>query len=208
MGWQAEVKSLVIGFILGTTVLWIISLAINTKNRDIKTAAIYNAIMTLVGTVFICINWMILPKIPNITGNIFFIPTIMLFVGLVISFILLMHLYNIKFLSTAFLAIVMWVVGCGINMLTVKTSPSSISHSNTTKLNERIIERAKITLLQNLNQKKLDPPNRYFLELVSGKSFQAINVVEGAGIVTFTTENGLVMSVNSSEIKSVKKIQM
>ena len=58
MEWFAFIGKLLLVFALGTAVLWLCSLTVKTQNANIKTAAIYNGIMTVLGAILIGIGFL------------------------------------------------------------------------------------------------------------------------------------------------------
>lgn len=105
MAWLAVIGELILGFILGTVVLWACSFTVKTDNANFKTAAIYNAIMTAIGGVLMAIAFVFLHTESSIAGGMLFASTIL---TLIVSSWLLMRMYNISFLSTIWLVIAMW----------------------------------------------------------------------------------------------------
>ncbi len=102
----------ILGFILGTLILWGCSFTVDTPNANIKTAAIYNGIMTVFGAVLLGIAFLFLHTESSIAGGILLISTIaMLFV----SFSLLMRMYIIRFWSTIWLVFAMWFVDVSVD---------------------------------------------------------------------------------------------
>ena len=107
MTWLAVIGELVLGFIVGTLVLWVCSFTVKTDNANIKTAAIYNAIMTAIGGVLMAIALVFVHTESGVAGGMLIVSTIL---TLIVSFWLLMRMYGISFLSTIWLVIAMWAV--------------------------------------------------------------------------------------------------
>ena len=107
MTWLAVIGELVLGFIVGTLVLWVCSFTVKTDNANIKTAAIYNAIMTVFGGVLLAVALIFLHTESGVAGGMLLISTIL---TLIVSFWLLMRMYGITFMSTIWLVFAMWAV--------------------------------------------------------------------------------------------------
>ena len=93
MAWLVLIGELILGFIVGTVVLWACSFTVKTDNANFKTAAIYNAIMTAIGGY----SWQShsYSCTPNrVLREDAFRVTIL---TLIVSFWLLMRMYNISF---------------------------------------------------------------------------------------------------------------
>jgi hypothetical protein len=105
---------LVLIFIVGTIVLWICSLTVNTQNANIKTSAIYNAIMTVLYGVLLVIGVVCVGIGSSVTDWMFVATTIL---TLIVSFWLLMRMYTISFLATVWLVIAMWAVNAVVGKL-------------------------------------------------------------------------------------------
>ena len=114
MAWLAAVGQLVLGFIIGTFVLWICSLTVNTQNATLKVSAIYNATMTVLAAIVMGIGLLFLATDSSAAAAAFFISAI---VTLIVSFVLLMRLYGISFLATIWLVIAMWAIDMGVKKL-------------------------------------------------------------------------------------------
>lgn len=110
----ALIGELILGFIFGTIVLWICSFTVNTVNANLRTAAIYNGIMAILGGVLMGLAFNYISSESDITGEAFLLSLI---VTLVISFWLLMRLYDISFIATVWLVIAMWAVDTGVTKL-------------------------------------------------------------------------------------------
>ena len=105
---------LIVGFIIGTLVLWGCSFTVKTPNANLKTAAIYNAIMTVLGGVLLAIGLLFVQTESGVAGVMFFVSLIL---TLIVSFWLLMTMYEIGFLAALWLVIAMWAVDTGIEKL-------------------------------------------------------------------------------------------
>lgn len=114
MGALAVIGELLIGFILGTAVLWGCSFTVKTAHATLKTAAIYNGIMTVLGAVLFGLALLFLQTESGIAGGILLAST---GVTLVASFWLLMRMYDITFGATLWLVIAMWFVDTGVEKL-------------------------------------------------------------------------------------------
>ncbi len=114
MGTLAVIGELILGFILGTLVLWGCSFTVKTEHANLKTAAIYNGIMTILGGALLGLVFIFLQTESGIAGGVLLASTI---VTLVVSFWLLMRMYNITFPATLWLVIAMWVVDTGVEKL-------------------------------------------------------------------------------------------
>lgn len=104
----------ILGFIIGTAVLWVCSLTTNSRRATLKTSAIYNAIMAVFGVALFGIAFIFLRSESDNAAGMFVVSTL---VTLVVSFVLLMRLYEISFLATLWLAVAMWVVDTGVRKL-------------------------------------------------------------------------------------------
>jgi hypothetical protein len=116
MGWVVIIGKLVLGFILGTLLLWICSLTVNTQHSNIKTAALYNLIMTLLGAIIVIIGLMFFLPYQSLSQVLY--AQVLIVISVIISFVLLMRLYDISFLATIWLLIFMRVVYLGVDKLT------------------------------------------------------------------------------------------
>jgi len=114
MGALAVIGELILRFILGTVVLWICSFTVKTENANFKTAVVYNGIITILEGVLFGVALIFLHTESCSAGGILIIFTIL---TLIVSFWLLMRMYNITFLSTLWLGIAMWAVDAGIEKL-------------------------------------------------------------------------------------------
>lgn len=114
MIWLTAIGRLVLGFIFGTLVLWLCSLTVKTARANIRTAAIYNAIMTVLGGVLLALGLLFLHTGSGITGGMFLVTTIL---TLIVSFWLLMRMYDITFLATLWLVFAMWAVNTLVEKL-------------------------------------------------------------------------------------------
>ena len=108
------IGKLALGFTFGTLVLWACSLTVKTENANLRTAAIYNGVMTILGGVLLCIGMLFLHTESNIAGGVLIASALL---TLVVSFWLLMRMYGITFLATIWLVIAMWVVDTGVEKL-------------------------------------------------------------------------------------------
>ena len=108
MPWLNLSGELILGFILGTLVLWMCSLTVKTDKANFKTAAIYNGIMMILTGVLLAIGLIFLHTQSGIAGLILIAFTVL---TLIASFWLLMRLYDISILATIWLFIAMWAVG-------------------------------------------------------------------------------------------------
>jgi len=97
----------IVGFIIGTMILWGCSFSVNTPNANIKTSAIYNGIMTVMGSVLMGMAFIFLHTESGIAGGVFIISTTLM---LIVSFWLLMRMYMITFGATVWLVFAMWFV--------------------------------------------------------------------------------------------------
>ena len=113
MNWLAAIGELILGFILGTLALWMCSFTVKTERANIKTAAIYNGIMTGLGGVLLAIGLVSLYTESGLVGGIFFVFTVLM---LIASFWLLMRMYDISFLAALWLFIAM----CAVDALVEK----------------------------------------------------------------------------------------
>lgn len=103
----AVIGQLVLGFIVGTAVLWICSLTVKTPNANIKAAAIYNAIMVVFEVVFHAIGLLFLHTESGIASWTFCAFILLI---LIVSLLLLMRIYEISFWRSVWLAVTMSVV--------------------------------------------------------------------------------------------------
>ena len=110
----ALLGELALGFIFGTLVLWACSLTVQTGNANLRTAAIYSGVMTILRGVLFGIAILFLHTESSIAGGVLIAST---FLTLVVSFGLLMRMYGITFLATIWLVIAMWVVDTGVEKL-------------------------------------------------------------------------------------------
>ena len=107
MAWLDVIGELALGFIIGTFVLWLCSRVVDTDKRDIKTAAVYNAIMTCLGGVIVILTFISFRGDSASMDDALLAFTIF---ALVVSFWLLKRMYEISFLETLWLVIAMWAV--------------------------------------------------------------------------------------------------
>jgi hypothetical protein len=114
MKWLALLMQLLLGFTIGTFVLWSCSFTVNTQKRTLKTSAVYNAIMTGLWVIPMGLALLFLQTESSMALTIFVVSTIAL---LIVSFILLMWLYEISFWATVWLVIAMWAVGMVVRKL-------------------------------------------------------------------------------------------
>jgi hypothetical protein len=105
------IGELALGFIFGTLVLWACSLTVKTENANLRTAAIYNSVMTILRGVLFGIAILFLHTESGIVEGVLIAST---FLSIAISFWLLMRMYTITFLATLWLVIAMWVVQTGV----------------------------------------------------------------------------------------------
>jgi len=101
------VVQLVLGFVLGTVVLWLCSFTVKTPHRNIKTAAKYNAIMMALTAILAGVAWVFLSTGAGALGGLFIVLAIL---TLVVSFVLLMLMYEISFWATIWLVFAMWAL--------------------------------------------------------------------------------------------------
>lgn len=101
----AEIVRFALDFIVGTVVLWLCSMTTSTPNANLKTAAIYNAIMVVVGIVVF--GFVILFLATGMGAGLFLLIILM---TLILLLVLLMWLYEISFLASLWLAIAMIAV--------------------------------------------------------------------------------------------------
>lgn len=104
----------VLGFVVGTGVLWVCSLTVKTEHANLKTAAVYNAVMSVLLLVVLAMGLIYLSTDSGPAGTVLLITTI---ITVIVSFVLLMRLYAISFLATIWLVIAMWAVQTGIEKL-------------------------------------------------------------------------------------------
>ena len=104
----------ILGFILGTLILWGCSFTVNTPNANIRTAAIYNGIMTVLGGVLLGMAFVFMHTESSAVGGMFLISTILM---LGVSFWLLMRMYIITFWATIWLVFAMWFVDVTVDKL-------------------------------------------------------------------------------------------
>ena len=114
MTWLVVIGELILGFIVGTLVLWVCSFTVKTDRANIKTAAVYNAIMTVFGGVLLAIALILLHTESGLAGGMFLASTVL---TLIVSFWLLMRMYEISFLATIWLVIAMWAVDALVEKL-------------------------------------------------------------------------------------------
>lgn len=103
-----------LGFIFGTLVLWFCSKTVNTPNADLKSAALYNAILMvllMIGLFALFATAIFLPVLLGLMSVIFII------VYIYSSFWFLMSIYGISFFSSLWIIIAMWAVNKLIEML-------------------------------------------------------------------------------------------
>lgn len=110
----AVIGELILGFIVGTLVLWVCSFTVKTDMANIKTAAIYNGIMTVFGGVLLAIGLIFLHTESSFAGGMFLVSTVL---TLIASFWLLMRMYGISFLATIWLVFAMWAVDALVEKL-------------------------------------------------------------------------------------------
>ena len=104
----------ILGFVVGTVVLWLCSLTTNSPRANIKTSAIYNAIMTLFGELLFGVALICLRSGSEFTGWVLVLSTL---VTLIVSFVFLMRLYEISFLATVWLTAAMYLVNKLVEMI-------------------------------------------------------------------------------------------
>ena len=104
----AVIGELIFGFIAGTLVLWFCSFTVKTEETNIRTAAIYNAIMTVISGVLMVIALICVYTESGVAGWLLVIFTVL---TLIVSFWLLMRMYDISVSATIWLVIAMWAVG-------------------------------------------------------------------------------------------------
>jgi len=114
MVWLELIGQLILGFGLGTVILWICFHTVNTQNATIKAALIYNGVMAVLWAVVLGTGLIFFSTQSSSSGTLFLVTTI---VSLVISFVLLMRIYDISFLSTIWLVVAMWAVQAGAEWL-------------------------------------------------------------------------------------------
>ena len=107
MTWLAVIGELIVGFIVGTLVLWACAFTVTTEQANIRTAALYNAIMTAIGGVLVAMALIFLHTESGVAGGLLVISTVL---TLIVSFWLLMRMYAISFLATLWLVFAMWAV--------------------------------------------------------------------------------------------------
>ncbi|MDF3129152.1 hypothetical protein P0Y35_08100 [Kiritimatiellaeota bacterium B1221] len=103
-----------LNFIIGTLVLWLCSKTVNTPNSDLKSAALYNAIIVgflIAGLFTLLAVAMFLPTLLGLISILFLI------IYIYSSFWILMSIYGISFLSSLWLLIAMWGVNKLIEMV-------------------------------------------------------------------------------------------
>ena len=107
MTWIIVFGRIIFGFIVGTLVLWFCSTTVNTEKANIKTAALYNAIMNTFGGLLLAMGILFLHTDSDYVGG-----TLLTFTLLtpILSFWVLMRLYNMSVLATLWLAFAMWAV--------------------------------------------------------------------------------------------------
>ncbi len=93
-------------FILGTLTLWVCSYTVDTPTPDLKSAAIYNAILQVLCLIFAGIIFILKP---GTFGSIILVFSIVYF----ISFFLLKKMYGTSILNTTWLVIACWAVKAG-----------------------------------------------------------------------------------------------
>ena len=114
MAWPIAMLRVTMSFIVGTLVLWLCSLTVKTKRANVRTAAIYNASVTAFGGILLVVALLIQEADPAIAKGVFLTSTLSV---VIISFLLLMRLYDISFLATLWLLIAVAPVRRGIEKL-------------------------------------------------------------------------------------------
>ena len=115
MEWLEIIGRLVLDFVIGTGVLWFCtSMMTDTANANLKTAAIYNGIVTALGAILLGIGFIFISTESNATGTLFVASTL---IFLAVSFILLKRLYDLSIGATIWLVIGMWAIETGIEKL-------------------------------------------------------------------------------------------
>jgi hypothetical protein len=114
MEWFVIVGQLVVGFFLGTLVLWFCSFSVKTPNANLKTAVIYNAIMTGLNAVLMGAGLLLFFTESGIALGAFIVSLIL---SLVVSFFLLIRLYAISFPAALWLVFAMWAVNEGVEKI-------------------------------------------------------------------------------------------
>jgi hypothetical protein len=90
------------------------SFTVKTENANIKTSAIYNGIMTVLFGVLLAIGLVCVNMGSGVADWMFVASTIL---TLIVSFWLLMRMYDISFLATVWLVIAMWAVDAFVDKL-------------------------------------------------------------------------------------------
>jgi hypothetical protein len=114
MEWIRYLGRAILGFVVATLILWVCSLTTKSQRATIKTAAGYNAIMTVFGALLFGIGQVFLRTGSDTAAAGVLVSAL---VTLVVSFALLMRLYAISFWATIWLAIAMWGVDTGMKKL-------------------------------------------------------------------------------------------
>lgn len=109
------VIGLVAGFIVGTLALWFCSYSVSTENRNIKTAAICNGIITALWAILIIISLVVLQLTES--GAAAALLFVSYTVALLISFLFVKGMYRISFWATVWLIIATWFVDAGVEKL-------------------------------------------------------------------------------------------
>ena len=115
MAWFQPLASAVLQFVIGTLVLWVCSLTTKSERATIRTAAIYNAIVTVFGLIVLGTGMLFLSNESGAAGALFLVSTVL---TVSISFFLLMRLYDITFVSAIWIVIAMWTLETIIDKVT------------------------------------------------------------------------------------------
>src|SRR5262245_22763354 len=108
MIWIEFIGKLIVDFAIGTGVLWFCTSALtDSPNANLRTAAIYNAIVTVLGAVLLGIGILFISSQSSTTETLFIVSTLTV---LAVSFYLLKRLYDLSLWATVWLVIAMWAV--------------------------------------------------------------------------------------------------
>lgn len=106
---------LVLGFLLGTFVLWLASMATPSQNATLKTSVLCNLIFTVLNAIIIGIAMVALATNSDVMSLVLVISVVL---AIIVSFMVLMAMYEISFLATIWLLVAMLGVGALVNAIT------------------------------------------------------------------------------------------
>jgi len=115
MEWLLYLSLLIaLGFLVGTGVLWLCALTTDSQHATLRTAVIYNAVMSVIDTLLFIVSFACMSTDSSVLSIVLIIGYAL---ALIVAFVLLTRLYDISFLTTLWIFIAMWIVQAGVEKL-------------------------------------------------------------------------------------------